>query len=130
MKLNVKTLKLFATLLLIGCFFSCEYNVEEDLTVIENPDPDPDDGSNGGGNTDPCATITFSVNVKPIIDSRCVQCHNGNRFPDLRTFENVKNNANLVKSEVASRSMPQGSSLTQAQIDAIVCWVDNGTPNN
>lgn len=115
MKRNIR--KLSVLFIFIGCLLSCEYHVEEDLTIIEIPD-------------DPCATITFSQHVKPIIDGRCVQCHSGNRFPDLRTFEGIKNSAGLIKSEVASRSMPQGSTLTEAQIQAVVCWVDGGALNN
>lgn len=135
MNINVNNLKLFLIFALISCLFSCEYHTEEDIIAIEilddDDDYDDDDDDGGGGNTGtPGAAATFSAIVKPIIDGRCVSCHNGSRFPDLRTYDGVKNSAALVKSEVANRSMPQGSSLTNAQIQAIVSWVDNGAQNN
>lgn len=117
MKTTLNFLKLIFVISLFGVIFSCEYSVEEELVEIENPDDEP-------------LVATFSKDVKPIIDGRCIQCHNGNLFPDLRTYSGVSTNAALVKSEVAGRSMPQGSSLTQAQIDAVVNWVDNGAKND
>ena len=130
MNINVNNLKLFLIFTLISCLFSCEYHTEEDIIAIEISDDDDDNGGGDGNAGTPGAAATFSAIVKPIIDGRCVSCHNGSRFPDLRTYDGVKNSASLVKSEVANRSMPQGSSLTNAQIQAIVSWVDNGAQNN
>jgi uncharacterized membrane protein len=127
MNINVNNLKLFLIFALISCLFSCEYHTEEDIIAIEISNEDDGNGNNEGT---PGAAATFSANVKPIIDSRCVSCHNGSRFPDLRTYDGIKNSAAIVKSEVSSRSMPQGSSLTNAQIQAIVSWVDDGAQNN
>ena len=111
--------KIFLSFSLVILFTSCLTNVEEE--EMNNIDP---------GN-DPCMSITFSANVKPIIDANCVQCHgNGGNFPNLTTYNGVSSNAGLVKSEVVSRSMPQGSSLTQSEIDAISCWVDAGALDN
>lgn len=124
-KIIIATIFLFTC---IGIFSACEYNVEEELIAIENPDDSDDD--NDDDNDSPAAAATFSADVKPIIDGRCVQCHNGNQFPDLRTYDGVKNNATIVKNEVASKSMPQGSSLTNAQIQTIVSWVEDGAQNN
>ena len=129
MNINVNNLKLFLIFTLISCLFSCEYHTEEDIIAIEISDDDDDNGGGDGNAGTPGAAATFSANVKLIIDSRCASCHNGSRFPDLRTYDGVKNNAAIVKSEVANRSMPQGSSLTNAQIQAIVSWVDDGAKN-
>ncbi|KOY50718.1 hypothetical protein I602_278 [Polaribacter dokdonensis DSW-5] len=118
MKLFIK-LKTTLPLVCISLFFmSCLTNVEEPI-VDENP------------NVDPCSTITYSANIKSIIDINCVQCHgNGGNFPDLTTYENTRANADLVKAETQSRRMPQGSSLTNTEIEAIACWVDAGALNN
>tara|TARA_R100000789_G_scaffold93216_1_gene92244 strand:- start:427 stop:783 length:357 start_codon:yes stop_codon:yes gene_type:complete len=109
----------FCLILLISVFFtSCLTNVEESI-IDELPDEDP------------CATITYNVHVKPIIDANCVQCHGtGGNFPNLTTYNGTSANAGIVKAETVSRRMPQGGSLTSAEIEAISCWVDSGALNN
>lgn len=104
---------------LLILFFSCETNVEED-TVIEDM---------MGMEVEPCAP-SFANDIKPIIDSNCISCHNGTQFPDLRTYQGVSTNAGIVKIQVVNRTMPIGGSLTNDEIDLISCWVDNGAPNN
>ncbi|MBU3012111.1 cytochrome c [Polaribacter vadi] len=118
MKVNSQFRKTF--LLFSFSFFlaSCLTNVEE--TIIED---EPE--------TDPCTTITYTINVKPIIDNNCIQCHgSGGNFPNLTTYNGISANATSVKAEVVSRRMPQGGSLTTTEIEAITCWVDNGALNN
>jgi uncharacterized membrane protein len=116
MKTNFKFKNLFLILLLGVLCSSCLTNVE---TPLEEEDP-----------TD-CATITFSQNVKPIIDNNCIQCHgSGGRSPNLTTYDGVSANAAIVKAETTSKRMPQGSSLTIDEITAISCWVDAGALNN
>jgi len=112
------------TLCLMFCVilsFSCEKNVEEDIQeVISENEEDPSTP----------IIISFVNDVKPIIDSRCVQCHGGQRFPDLRTYQGIVNNASIIQSQVVSRQMPQGSTLTNEQIALINDWINNGAPNN
>lgn len=82
---------------------------------------------------DPCAEITFSMNVKPIIDNNCVSCHSSSgqaSFLNLETYDAVNLNALKVKSEVVTKDMPIGGSLTNEEIAAISCWVDAGALNN
>lgn len=80
---------------------------------------------------DPCDTKSFAVDIKPIIDTNCVVCHGaGGNFPNLTTYTGISNNAFLVKSEVVSKRMPQGAPLSDADIEAISCWVDAGALNN
>lgn len=116
---NLKFRKAFL-LLLLGVFFtSCLTNVE---TPIEDENP----------TVDPCSTITFAINVKPIIDNNCIQCHStsGGQFPNLETYNGVSANSAKVKSEVESKDMPRGGTLTTAEIEAITCWVNAGALNN
>ena len=76
--------------------------------------------------------ISFSSSIQPIIQNKCAinTCHNGNQFPDFRNFANVQGNAAKIKELTGNRTMPQEGSLTQAEIDMIACWVDDGAPNN
>ena len=119
MKSNIKLKKAFLLLLIVTSLSSCLTNVDEEEAV------DP-------GTPDPCATITFALNVKPIIDNNCIQCHstNGGQSPNLETYNAVSANSARVKSEVVSKDMPLGGSLTNDEIQAISCWVDAGALNN
>jgi len=109
----------FFLLFLTVSLSACLTNVDE----LEEIDP---------GTPDPCADITFSINVKPIIDNNCVGCHStgGGQSPNLETYNGVSANAARVKSEVVSKEMPIGGSLTNEEIQAISCWVDSGALNN
>ena len=110
--------------MLIGFLFaSCLTNVDEEIE-IQSDDPT---------NPDPCATITFSVDVKPIIDANCVSCHStGGVYPalNLETYQSISAAAVNVKTRVVDKTMPPGGPLTDAEIQAISCWVDNGALNN
>ena len=119
MKNHFKIRKEFLVLLVSVFFVSCITNVEED-------DFDEEEVI-----VDSCAEITFSQNIKPIIDAACIDCHGiGGNFPNLTSYSAISSNANSVKAEVVSRRMPKGISLTQSEIDAIVCWVESGALDN
>lgn len=118
MKSHLNVTKVILTISGFLFFSSCLTNVE---TPIEELDP----------TVDPCENITFSQNVKPIIDNNCIQCHGlGGNFPNLTTYNGISANAAIVKEETTSRRMPQGTSLTNEEISAISCWVDAGALNN
>ncbi|WP_298540165.1 cytochrome c [uncultured Aquimarina sp.] len=95
--------------------FSCETNVEEDSDIIiESCD----------------TTISFAASIKPIIDSNCISCHGGSQFPDLRTYDGINNNSARVRTQVVNRTMPQGGSLSNEEIELIRCWIESGALNN
>lgn len=74
--------------------------------------------------------VRFSTDVSPIIAASCAitGCHNGAQFPDLRVLSNIRANAAMIKKLTGDRTMPEDGTLTQAQINAIACWVDDGAP--
>lgn len=76
--------------------------------------------------------VHFSTDVSPVIATSCAitGCHNGTQFPDLRVLSNIRANAGMIKKLTGDRTMPQDGTLTQAQINAIACWVDDGAPDN
>ena len=118
MNINLKFTKVFLLLLLVTFFSSCLTNVDEEEVI--------DDGG-----VDACATITYAIDVKPIIDNNCIQCHgNGGNFPNLTTYTGTSANATIVNDEVTTKRMPQGGSLTKEEIAAINCWVKGGALNN
>jgi mono/diheme cytochrome c family protein len=122
MKMNLKIRKEYFVIFLGLLFASCLTNVEE--PIIEEDIPDVV--------VDPCESITYSSNVKQIIDNNCTQCHSssGGQFPNLENHSGLSANASSVKSQVESRQMPIGGSLTSAEIEAIACWVNAGAQNN
>ena len=69
-------------------------------------------------------TKSFKNDVLPILNSSCNSCHSFN------TYQSASSIASSIRSDVANGSMPQNSSLSNAQKDAILCWIDNGAPNN
>ena len=77
--------------------------------------------------------ISYSNDVEPIIIGSCATtgCHvSGTARVDLTEFDNVKSNAESIKTRVLNGSMPKNDVLTDAEIEAIVCWVDDGASNN
>ena len=86
---------------------------------------------------------TFSKDVAPIVFNHCASCHRtGEVAPmTLTSFEDVRPWAKVIKNKVVSREMPpwgadpahslkmrNDRSLSPAQIDTIVAWVDGGAP--
>ena len=88
--------------------------------------------------------VTFSRDIAPILQQRCQDCHRpGQMGPmSLVTYEEVRPWAPLIKTKVVTRTMPpwhldktvgiqefeNDVSLTNAEIDKIVRWVDAGAP--
>jgi hypothetical protein len=87
-------------------------------------------------------TVTFAKDVAPIFQAKCQECHHpGTAAPmSLVTYEETLPWAEKIKDRVVSRNMPpwhldrtvgiqkfkNDTSLTDAQIDTIVRWVDSG----
>jgi hypothetical protein len=88
------------------------------------------------------APVTFAKDVAPIFQDKCQSCHRpGTVAPmSLMTYEEVRPWARSIKTKVQSRMMPpwhidktvgiqqfkNDISLSDAQIDTIVRWVDGG----
>lgn len=121
-----KPVSIFAGLiLLIIC--SCSSKKEDPV--------DPGGGGGGGGINCDGVNATFSANVQPIIQGSCQLsgCHDAsstNGPGPLTSYDKIKSASARIRAAVISRQMPKGSSLSEAQIKSIVCWIDSGTPNN
>ncbi len=88
------------------------------------------------------ATPTFTRDVAPIFQSKCQSCHEpGSIAPmSLMTYDEARPWAKSIRARVATRQMPpwhidrsvgvqkfkNDMSLTDAQVDTIVNWVDQG----
>jgi len=73
-----------------------------------------------------CTTTgkSFNTDVLPILKTSCADCHSFN------SFASVTGQIARIRSKIVDGSMPQGGTLTTAQKNAIVCWIDNGAANN
>ncbi len=95
-------------------------------------------GGGGGGNAVNCSTVpkAFAADVNPIIQSVCATdatCHgsgSSNGPGPLQTYNQIFNARVNIKSAVSSGLMPKVGTLTTAQKNSIICWVDAGGPNN
>jgi hypothetical protein len=79
--------------------------------------------------------VSFSRDIQPLIQSRCAVsgCHDassGNKGGPFTTYTQIQFKASNIKVQVVSGNMPQGGTLTAAQIKLISCWVDGGAVNN
>lgn len=93
------------------------------------------------------ATVSFAHDVLPIIESRCINCHGGERVEkglNLKTYidmmagsENgpVVTAGNAADSKlvelITNQKMPKrGPKLTPPQVELIMQWVNQGALNN
>ena len=95
-------------------------------------------GGGGGGSTVNCTGVAsaFAANVNPIIQSTCATdatCHgagSANGPGPLLTYTQISGASVTIKTAVASGTMPKTGSLTTAQKNSIICWINSGSPNN
>lgn len=78
------------------------------------------------------STVAFSE-IQAIVTSSCAVsgCHAGNVSPDFRVQANITGRAGRIAARTGNSSMPppsSGRTLSQAQIDEIACWVNDGAP--
>jgi len=97
---------------------SCEYHVEkEDLQ---------------GGLCNP--VVSYGTDIRPLIDNNWLPNHSGDRSfpppPNLLTYEPVEGVISLIREVTQTRRMPLNGMITDAEIESIRCWVDNGALNN
>lgn len=89
------------------------------------------------GNTLDCSTTpkTFATDANPLIQTYCNQaaCHepgSTNGPGPLTNYTQIFNARMAIRGAVEANLMPQNTTLTLAQKNIILCWIDNGAPNN
>ena len=85
----------------------------------------------------PCGstTVSFATDIMPLVQTRCAttNCHASNSTNlggPFTNYSQIKAKATTIRQAVESGVMPQGSSLTQEQINKISCWVESGALDN
>ena len=93
------------------------------------------------------ATVSFANDILPIIESRCIGCHGGDRTEeglDLKTHASIMAGSDngpvvtpgdavnsLLVEMVATQKMPKrGPKLTPPQVQLITDWVNQGALDN
>lgn len=113
-------------ILLAAGMQACYYDNEKDLYPVV-----PGTG---------CDTValSYSADIKPIIDSRCVACH-GSNFPSgnlsLTNHAQVAGSVASIINRINRPAgdpllMPQGNKLDACSIQKIEAWANQGAPNN
>jgi uncharacterized membrane protein len=99
------------------------------------------------GTTASGASVSFASEIQPLLESRCINCHGGQKTEkelNLTSYEGVMagsedgpavipgDAANSPMAEmVANGKMPKrGPKLTPAQVQLIVDWINQGAQNN
>lgn len=82
-------------------------------------------------------TASFVNHIQPIVAANCAisGCHNGDLGEDRNWTipQNLKDNAAEARRRVLlplshADHMPQGATLADADLNRIICWVDQGAP--
>ena len=119
---------LFALILTALIFASCSKS-----------SPGSGGGTGGGGTiTFSCVGISpkFSTDVQPILTTVCAinsGCHaagSTNSGGPFTSHAEVFAKRSNIRAAILSGVMPQSGTITQAQINAFICWIDSGAPNN
>ena len=122
----MKSIKLIIVLMLgVAFFVSCDSRTQQDLEgIVTNP--------------------TYVKNIKPIMDSKCVNCHSQNgqgNYPDLDTYQAVKSAqdgtnsdkllCSMLASSCTSDRMPKSDApLSNGSINTIKNWIEQGYQEN
>lgn len=93
--------------------------------------------NNVSGYTADCSVAKFfSADANPVIQSYCATnsgCHGigSSHGPGaLTNYAQIYSARSAIRTSILNGSMPQNSSLTDAQKNAVVCWIDAGASNN
>lgn len=94
--------------------------------------------NDGGGSSQDCSGTTnkaFAADVNPLIQTFCNQsfCHSAgstNGPGPLTNYSEIFNARVRIRGQVQAGLMPQNTTLTAAQKNSIICWIDAGAPNN
>ncbi|MEX1240336.1 MAG: hypothetical protein WEB30_11485 [Cyclobacteriaceae bacterium] len=110
-------------LLLAGCTFDNEESVFKDVVCPEISD-----------------AVTYSDFIKPLLEKRCVDCHNsvlssGNvnmeTHARLKVYIEDGSFFGAIRHLPGFNPMPQGDSkLSNCDIEKIENWIDSGYPEN
>ena len=159
--------KLFALIMIVGLLTACGSQAteapaspptEKPVSVTEAPvntpapidtEVSPTEVPTEAPTAEPTAStrISFANDILPILQSRCVNCHGGDRIEEglvMTSYSSLMagsdngsvivpgdSSGSLLVDMVASNKMPKrGPKLTPPQVQLIVDWVNQGASDN
>lgn len=158
-----KTILISITLILVSLISACSGNTSSpDVTIQTSPEPAapteavvpptdvpaPTEETAASPVEAPVsANVSFSADIMPIIQNRCVDCHGGRQKKeglDMKTYESLlagsrtgpvlvpgDANASLLVELIVKGDMPnRGEPVTPAELQLIMDWVNQGALNN
>lgn len=84
-------------------------------------------------------TVSYSLDIQPVWDNKCVSCHNGGRDPDLRpenSYESLIDGGYLNVGEPEESELMKklygshDSRATETEKQLILAWIEEGAKNN
>ena len=123
---------------------------EMEVEEMDEPAADPEEADAPAEEApaeEPAAAVSFSADVQPILDSRCANCHGGERVEGgfiLLTYAELMAGGDkgpsiipgdatnsLLAQLIESQKMPKrGPNLTPAQTQIIIDWINQGALDN
>ena len=109
---------------------ACEYTIK---LAIGRLSPVEDDGSGDDKKVEPEAEgdgpkVFFDTDIKPLIDSHCISCHQpgGEKADiDFTNYETIKARSNAIVSVVVAGSMPKSAPLSDEDKKKFSDWQTN-----
>jgi mono/diheme cytochrome c family protein len=90
-----------------------------------------------GGNTCDTTAVSYSTDIRPILDANCISCHapgGEQETSPLVTYEDMKkytSDRNVVdRTNGSSSLMPPSGKMSSCNVALIEAWVNDGAPNN
>lgn len=110
---------------------------------VEESNPTEEASTEGNAS----AQVSFSNDIMPIFENRCIECHGGRRTReglDMKTYENLLRGSNngpvvmpgdagvsLFVELIVKGDMPnRGPKVTPDELQLIIDWVNQGALNN
>jgi hypothetical protein len=84
-------------------------------------------------------SVSYSLDIQPIWDDKCVNCHGGSRDPDLRqenSYDALTNGGYINTSEPEESELMKklygshDSRALEAEKQLILLWIEEGAKNN
>ena len=74
--------------------------------------------------------VSFSADVKPILDNYCIQCHSGSGEGESASGFAVDDYDSLMQGTKFGPVVVPGSSMSSSLYLTIGTWIDQGAKNN
>lgn len=84
------------------------------------------------------SAVSYSADIQPILESRCLGCHSENKQGadrngarvgvDFDTYELAKENAVRANSRIQNGSMPPSGPIPEEEKQIFQMWIDQDTP--